>query len=100
MCRLARPRKFSTSMKFYYVYILKSLKKDFLYVGVTENLRRRFKEHNNKEELSTKHFAPFELIYYEAFKNKRDMEKRERYLKTTKGKTVLRYMLKNHLSQQ
>ncbi len=86
-------------MKFYYVYILKSLKKDFLYVGLTENLKRRFKEHNNQEELSTKHFAPFDIIHYEAYKNKKDAEKRERYLKTTKGKTVLRYMLKNHLTK-
>jgi len=49
--------------KFYYVYVLKSLKKDFLYIGFTEDLKRRFKEHNNKEELSTKHYAPFELIH-------------------------------------
>ncbi len=85
-------------MEFYYIYILKSLEKDFLYVGLTKNLKRRFKEHNNKEELSTKHFAPFQIIHYEAFKNKRDAEKRERYSKTTKGKTTLRYMLQNHLS--
>jgi len=85
-------------MKFYYVYILRSLKKDFLYVGLTENLKRRFKEHDNQEELSTKHFAPFELVHYEAYKNKKDAERREQYLKTTKGKTTLRYMLQNHLS--
>lgn len=81
-------------MKFYYVYILQSKKKDFLYVGFTKDLRKRFQEHNNKEELSTKHYAPFELVHYEAYKNEKDAKRREKYLKTTKGKTTLKMMLK------
>ena len=84
-------------MKFYYVYVLKSLRKNFLYIGFTTNLKKRFKEHNNKEELSTKHYAPFELIFYEAYRDKKDAKRRERYLKTTKGKTTLRSMLKDYL---
>lgn len=81
-------------MKFYYVYVLKSKNKDFVYVGQTTDLKRRSKEHNNKEELSTKSYAPFELIFYEAYRNKKDCLRREEYLKTTKGKTTLRSMLK------
>lgn len=84
-------------MKFYYVYILKSLKDNFIYTGFTENLKRRFKEHNNKEELSTKHYAPFDLIHYEAYRNEKDAKRREEYLKTTKGKTTLKTMLKEFL---
>ena len=53
-------------MKFYYVYILKSINKDFIYTGFTENLKKRFLQHNNKEEFSTKPYAPFEPIHYEA----------------------------------
>ena len=81
-------------MKFFYVYVLKSLNYDFIYVGFTADLKRRFKEHNNKEELSTKHYAPFELIHYEAYKNIKDAKRREEYFKTTKGKTTLKIMLK------
>ncbi len=84
-------------MKFYYVYVLKSLQKDFIYTGKTENLKRRFKEHNNKEELSTKAFTPFDLAYYEAYRNPKDADKREQYFKTTKGKAVLKNMIKNYL---
>ncbi len=84
-------------MTFYYVYILQGKKKNFIYVGLTTNLRRRFAEHNNREELSTKHYAPFNLIFYEAYRNKKDAQRRERYLKTTKGKTTLRSMLKETL---
>jgi putative endonuclease len=93
MYRLVRPPK----MKFYYVYILRSLKQNFIYVGFTQNLKIRFKQHNNKEELSTKAYAPFELIHYEAYRNEKDAKRREEYLKTTKGKTTLRYMLKDYL---
>lgn len=80
------PRK----MKFYYVYVLKSIVKDFLYVGFTSDLKKRFQEHNNGEELSTKHYAPLELIHYEAYRNEKDAKRREEYLKTTKGKTTLK----------
>ena len=83
-------------MKFFYIYILKSLNHNFIYVGFTENLILRFKQHNNKEELSTKAFAPFELIHDEAYKSEKDTKRREIYLKTTKGKTTLRYMLKDY----
>src|SRR5260221_488717 len=85
----------SPSMKFFYVYVLKSIKMtSFIYVGFTSNLKRRFKEHNNKEELSTKHYAPFELIHYEAYRDEKDAKRREEYFKTTKGKVTLRQMLK------
>lgn len=82
-------------MQFHYVYILRSVEKNFIYTGYTTDLKRRLKEHNNGEELSTKHYAPFELIHYEAYKNKSDAHRREQYLKTTKGKTTLRTMLKD-----
>lgn len=85
-------------MKFYYVYILKSLHKDFVYIGFTTDLKKRFKEHNNKEELSTKHYAPFDLIHYEAYKNEKDAKRREEYLKTNRGKTTLKTMLKEYFT--
>ena len=84
-------------MKFYYVYVLKSINDNFIYVGYTEDLRRRFEEHNNSKGISTKKYAPFEIIHYEAYRNSKDAKRRENYLKTTKGKTTLRFMLQNHL---
>jgi putative endonuclease len=84
-------------MKFFYIYVLKSISKGFIYVGITANLKKRFFEHNNKEELSTKHYAPFELIFYEAYRNEKDAKRREEYFKTTKGKVTLRQMLREYL---
>ncbi len=86
-------------MKFYYVYILKSINKEFIYTGYTENLKRRFTEHNSLKVLSTKHYAPLEIIHYEAYKDKLDAHRREGYFKTSKGKTTLKTMLKEYFSK-
>ena len=84
-------------MKLYYVYVLKSINHSFIYVGFTENLKNWIIQHNNKEEQSTKAYAPFELIHYEAYRSEKDAKRRELYLKTAKGRTTLRYMLKDYL---
>jgi len=84
---------------FYYVYILQSLKDRKFYVGFTEDLRERLKKHNNGFIKSTKPRRPFELIFYEAYKNKYDALRREKYFKTQKGKTTLKSMLNEFLSQ-
>jgi putative endonuclease len=50
----------------WYVYILRSLRKDFIYVGSTDNLQRRLLQHNRGEVQSTKPFAPLMLEAYVA----------------------------------
>lgn len=86
-------------MKFYYVYVLKSLKLNWIYVGSTSNLKARFKSHNDKENLSTKNYAPYQLIFYEAYLSRKDALRRESYFKTTKGKTTLKTMLYDFFSK-
>lgn len=88
----------SQKMKFYYVYVLRSLHHDFIYVGFTSDLKKRFSEHNSGSELSTKPYYPFELIHYEAYANEKDAKRREEYFKTTKGKTTLKTMLREYFS--
>ena len=88
-------------MKFYYVYVLKSLRDiNLIYVGYTEDLIKRIKSHNQFENISTKKFAPFSLIHYEAYRHKADAKHRELYLKTTKDKTALRTMLREFFKSQ
>lgn len=86
-------------MKFYYVYVLKSVKFNFIYIGFTDNLQRRFKEHNSKLNISTKYYAPLNLIHYEAYRNIRDAKRREEYLKCNHGKTTLKTMLKEYFKE-
>ena len=65
----------------FYVYILKSKRDHRLYIGSTNDLRRRFAEHNNGQVRSTKSRTPFELRYYEAYFSEEDARHRERSLK-------------------
>ncbi len=85
-------------MKFYYVYILYNKAKNFIYIGYSENLEQRVKEHNRGFSKSTKSFRPLELIHYEAYKNKKDAKRREQYLKANRGRTTLMTMLKEYFS--
>jgi len=78
---------------FYYVYILHSEKDHEFYTGTTHDLRKRVKEHNSGKNISTSYRRPLKLIYYEAYLLKKDAETREKYLKTSMGKRVIKKQL-------
>ncbi|MEW6610764.1 MAG: GIY-YIG nuclease family protein [Patescibacteria group bacterium] len=82
---------------FHYVYVLKSMTYDQLYIGYTTDLRRRVQEHNRGETFSTKRYIPWKLIYYEACLDELDAKRRERYLKTNQGRRLLRRRLKEYM---
>jgi len=81
----------------FYNYILQSKINKNLYVGYTNDLRKRLKEHNQGLNKSTKPYRPWELIYYEACLNEKDAKRRENYLKTTQGQRLLKRRLKEYL---
>lgn len=82
----------------FYVYILQSLKNKSFYIGYTNDLKKRFNEHNNGESLATKPFIPYKLIFYEAFINRIDAKRREEYLKSGWGFRSIKKMLKNYFN--
>ncbi|MBI5045716.1 MAG: GIY-YIG nuclease family protein [Candidatus Niyogibacteria bacterium] len=65
----------------FYVYILQSLKDKQLYIGYSEDLKRRIQEHDSGKNKSTKYRRPFRLVYYEAYQSKMDAQNRETNLK-------------------
>ena len=75
------------------VYVIRSVDRDFTYVGLTDNLDRRLYQHNHKLGRSTKPYAPYILIYSESFDDRSSARKREKYLKCTAGKNHLRKVL-------
>jgi len=81
----------------FYTYVLESLKDRKLYVGYTSDLKKRFLEHQAGEVISTKSRRPFRLLFYEAFCSRADAKRRERYFKTTKGRSSLKQMLRHCL---
>lgn len=82
----------------WYTYVLKSLKDGKIYTGSTNNLRKRFKQHNDGLASSTRGRRPLELIYYEMCKNEIDARSRELFLKSGMGKRYLKNRLKRFLS--
>ena len=80
----------------FYIYLLESVKNKNLYIGYTEDLRKRFKEHNQGLNFSTKSYRPWQLIHYEAYLNEQDAKRREKYLKTSQGSRLLKRMLKEY----
>lgn len=64
----------------YYVYLIKNRRDNITYIGYSANLKRRLHEHKNKNP---------QLIYYEAYKSKKDARERERKLKQ-RGQTIRR----------
>lgn len=58
----------------YYVYVLLNKANKGVYIGYTNDLIRRFKQHKRK-------FPQDTLIYYEAYLNKQYAIKREQKLK-------------------
>lgn len=69
----------------YFVYVLKSKLDGKLYMGYTNDLKKRFYEHTNGFNKSTKYRAPFRLVYYEAFLAEADARLREKKIKQFKN---------------
>jgi putative endonuclease len=85
-------------LKFYFAYVLYSLKDEKFYIGFTGRTPEiRFLEHIEGKNISTAKRRPLELIYYEAHASEEDAKRRETYFKTTKGKTTLKQMLRGTL---
>ena len=72
------------------VYVLYSEKYNKIYIGYTSNIEQRLLSHN---ELETKGFTlryrPWELIYSEVFSKKSEAMKREKQLKTARGRAFV-----------
>lgn len=80
----------------FYVYCLKSEICDELYMGYTNDLKRRLLEHNQGKNVSTKRYMPWAVIYYEACLVEGDAKRREKYLKTSQGRRMLKIRLKEY----
>lgn len=82
----------------HYTYLLKSEKSGKWYTGCTNDLRKRFKEHNENKSSYTKNKGPWKLIYYEACLSEADAYAREKYLGTGMGRRYIKNRLKRFLS--
>ena len=79
----------------YYVYIIYSEKLHKRYIGRAEDLQERIRKHNSKHTGFTSDGAPWKLIFYQAFLDKKDSIDEEIFLKSGKGRERLKFLLKN-----
>ena len=83
----------------YYTYVLESAKDGQWYTGVTGDLRARLTNHLKGHVRSTGHRRPLRLAYYEGCLSQADARRRERYLKSGKGKRYLKQRLATWIGQ-
>ena len=73
------------------VYVLQAARQKKIYIGFTSDLEARIKSHN---ELATKgwtiKFRPWNLVHVETFETKSEAMKREKELKSSRGRQFLR----------
>ena len=62
-------------------YILKSIVKEWYYIGHCLDITSRLSYHNSGRVKSTKHYRPFVLVYQEQFLTKGEAFKREQQIK-------------------
>ena len=73
-----------------FTYSIRSLSRNYLYVGISNNPIRRLKEHNLGYNRKTKAYRPFELIYVKEFDSRAAARLDEKTLKSGSGKEFLK----------
>ena len=82
----------------YYVYAISSLERNYIYVGLTDNLERRFCEHNSGKNKTTKPYSPFKILYTQEFETRLEARQKEKYFKSGIGKEKLK-IIKESIAQ-
>ncbi len=74
----------------YYTYCLENKEQHYLYIGSTNDLKRRISEHSRGKVQSTKAFLPLTLTAFVAVQTEQQARKLEKYFKTGSGKAILK----------
>lgn len=71
------------------IYVLSSKTTKKSYVGYTNDLTKRLKEHNERADQFTSRFKPWKVIYTEEVSTEIEAKKREKYLKSASGRRLI-----------
>ncbi len=77
----------------YYVYVLRGLKNNRLYTGSTQDVEKRFIEHQTGQSKATRHICPFKLLIVETYSTRSEAVRCEKELKTGKGREEIKKKL-------
>ena len=71
-----------------------------MYVGYSSDIKERFDQHEKGVVLSTRDKRPWEPIYCELYKNRKDAMRREKFFKSGWGRNYLRKILHDTLKNK
>lgn len=83
----------------FYVYVIKC-DNSSLYIGHTDDLRRRWEDHCSGKVDWTKRHSPIKIVHYEELGSREEAVKRERYLKTGFGRKWLKQLIEKGQARQ
>jgi len=83
----------------YFVYVLSSKIRNYIYVGLTGNPDVRIRQHQKGAVKTTRAYRPFDLLLLENLETRIEARKHEKYLKSGIGKEFLRSLKKNRKAE-
>ena len=66
--------------------------KNYTYIGISNNVERRFDEHNSGNNKTTKPYRPFILLHTEEYSDRISARRREKWFKTGEGRELIKQM--------
>jgi putative endonuclease len=82
----------------YFTYILRSLSSGRYYIGSTNNLIRRFHEHQSGENKATRNRGPWEVVHYEIHATRSAAVRCEHVWKAKKSARYINHIVADHPS--
>ena len=81
------------------LYVIRSRATSKRYVGVTNDLKRRLKEHSSRRTKGGQILGGFDLVLVEEYEDYRAAREREKFLKSGKGRKWLDETLRPGLAR-
>jgi putative endonuclease len=89
----------SDSNSIFTVYALYSVNYNKIYIGFSSNLNARLAAHNTEKGKGYTHaFRPWKIIYTEEYSTKTEAQRREKQLKSAKGREFIWNLIKSSKS--
>ncbi len=80
----------------YLTYALYSPVYDKIYIGYSADVEKRLASHNDDRNTGwTAKYKPWQIVYTEEFRTKAEALKREKQLKTSRGRNFIRSLVKS-----
>jgi putative endonuclease len=76
-----------------FLYVIKSMMNAELYVGITQDVNRRLKDHEQGKNRYTKGLRPWNLVLTKEYENWQSARDKEKYYKSGFGKERLKKLL-------